>query len=95
MVSFGLKGGTGTSSRVVPGTDGRTFSVGVLIQVRKHYFVSETLLTTAMQANHGVPYDLTIDGVPVGRTLVDEGYTKPWYPIYEGKERLPKDGDGR
>ncbi|KAF9465732.1 peptidase family S58-domain-containing protein [Collybia nuda] len=77
MVSFGMKGGTGTSSRVVPGADGRSFTVGVLIQ-----------------ANHGVPYDLTIDGVPVGRTLVEEGYNKPWYPTYEGKERLPKDGDG-
>lgn len=33
MVSFGLKGGTGTSSRIVPSADGKNFVVGSLVQV--------------------------------------------------------------
>ncbi|KAF8147939.1 peptidase family S58-domain-containing protein [Mycena galopus ATCC 62051] len=77
MVSFGLKGGTGTSSRLVPSAHGKDFVVGVIIQ-----------------ANHGSPYDLTITGVPVGKTLVDEGYTKPWFPSHDAKVQQPKDGDG-
>ncbi|KAJ6562657.1 peptidase family S58-domain-containing protein [Mycena capillaripes] len=32
MVSFGLKGGTGTSSRLVPSADGKNFVVGALVQ---------------------------------------------------------------
>ncbi|KAJ7191919.1 L-aminopeptidase/D-esterase [Mycena pura] len=56
MVSFGLKGGTGTSSRLVPSRNGKNYVVGALVQ-----------------ANHGSPYDLTIAGVQVGKTLVDEG----------------------
>ncbi|KAJ7670578.1 peptidase family T4 protein [Mycena polygramma] len=77
MVSFGMKGGTGTSSRLVPSADGKGFVVGVLVQ-----------------ANHGSPHDLTIAGVPVGKILVDEGYTKPWFPTHDAKIQQPKDGDG-
>ncbi|KAJ7154861.1 peptidase family S58-domain-containing protein [Mycena crocata] len=32
MVSFGLKGGTGTSSRLVPSTNGKDYVVGALVQ---------------------------------------------------------------
>ncbi|KAJ6454215.1 peptidase family S58-domain-containing protein [Mycena sanguinolenta] len=32
MVSFGLKGGTGTSSRLVPRADGKEYVVGVIVQ---------------------------------------------------------------
>ncbi|KAJ7268039.1 L-aminopeptidase/D-esterase [Mycena rebaudengoi] len=32
MVSFGLKGGTGTASRIVPSTEGKNFVVGALVQ---------------------------------------------------------------
>ncbi|KAJ7785220.1 L-aminopeptidase/D-esterase [Mycena maculata] len=32
MVSFGLKGGTGTSSRLVPSTQGKDFIVGAIVQ---------------------------------------------------------------
>ncbi|CAK5262938.1 unnamed protein product [Mycena citricolor] len=32
MVSFGLKGGTGSSSRIVPGLNGTSYTVGVLVQ---------------------------------------------------------------
>ncbi|KAK7059923.1 peptidase family S58-domain-containing protein [Favolaschia claudopus] len=77
MVSFGLKGGTGTASRLVPSTNGKDFVVGVLVQ-----------------ANHGVPYDLTISGIPVGKVLDSEGYTKPWFPTHDSKIHQPKDGDG-
>jgi L-aminopeptidase/D-esterase-like protein len=34
MVSFGLKGGTGTSSRLVPSVNGKDFVVGAIVQVR-------------------------------------------------------------
>jgi L-aminopeptidase/D-esterase-like protein len=34
MVSFGLKGGTGTSSRLVPSANGKDFVVGAIVQVR-------------------------------------------------------------
>jgi L-aminopeptidase/D-esterase-like protein len=39
MVSFGMKGGTGTSSRTVPGQDGKSYTVGVLVQVINSHFV--------------------------------------------------------
>ncbi|KAF7325564.1 hypothetical protein MKEN_00405900 [Mycena kentingensis (nom. inval.)] len=79
MVSFAMKGGTGTSSRVVPGRDGKEYTVGVLVQ-----------------ANHGAPYDLVIDGVKVGQTLSKEGYMDPWYPKHEEgrKVKQPQDGEG-
>lgn len=77
MVSFGLKGGTGTSSRLVPSAHGKDFVVGAIVQ-----------------ANHGSPYDLTISGVPVGKILDEEGYTKPWFPTHDAKIQQPKDGDG-
>lgn len=48
-----------------------------------------------LRANHGIPYDLTVAGVDVGRTLYEEGYTKPWYPSRDTKDKVPKDGDGR
>lgn len=66
MVCFGLKGGTGTSSRLVPAANGATYTVGVLVQ-----------------ANHGVPSDLIVDGVAIGRILDEEGYTRPWFPVYQ------------
>ncbi|KAJ7064672.1 peptidase family S58-domain-containing protein [Mycena amicta] len=79
MVSFGMKGGTGTSSRLVPSRNGGNYTVGVLVQ-----------------ANHGSPYDLTIDGVNVGKVLSDEGYMDPWFPTHdEGKKiKQPQDGEG-
>nr|GAT46427.1 predicted protein [Mycena chlorophos] len=81
MVSFGLKGGTGTSSRLVPSrsADRGPYTVGALIQ-----------------ANHGSPADLTIAGVPVGLTLAKEGYMDPWFPTYQEGKNIPqlKDGDG-
>ncbi|KAJ7909642.1 L-aminopeptidase/D-esterase [Mycena leptocephala] len=77
MVSFGLKGGTGTSSRLVPSVNGKDFVVGAIVQ-----------------ANHGSPRDLIIDGVPAGKILVEEGFMKPWYPTYDAKIQQPKDGDG-
>ncbi|KAJ7619306.1 L-aminopeptidase/D-esterase [Roridomyces roridus] len=78
MVSFGLKGGTGTASRLVPSARGnKDFVVGVLVQ-----------------ANHGVPYDLTISGERIGKVLADEGYTAPWFPSHDSGTKQPKDGDG-
>lgn len=44
MVSFGLKGGTGTSSRLVPNADGGSFTVGVLVQVSRLRLYSDARL---------------------------------------------------
>ncbi|KAJ7339758.1 L-aminopeptidase/D-esterase [Mycena albidolilacea] len=37
MVSFGLKGGTGTSSRLVPSANGKDFVVGAIVQANHGY----------------------------------------------------------
>ena len=59
MICQGFKGGTGTSSRVVPGLDGSggdaTYTVAALVQ-----------------ANFGCMRHLCISGVPVGRIVADE-----------------------
>ncbi|KAM3516912.1 hypothetical protein NHJ13051_009464 [Beauveria bassiana] len=56
MICQGFKGGTGTSSRVVPAADeGKTYTVAALVQ-----------------ANYGRQHHLRISGVPVGRILADE-----------------------
>ncbi|KAH8703499.1 peptidase family S58-domain-containing protein [Talaromyces proteolyticus] len=61
MRCHGYKGGTGTSSRIVPGrSDDETFTVGVLVQ-----------------ANYGHQRDLQIGGVPVGRILSEKKPTEP------------------
>ncbi|OKL59766.1 hypothetical protein UA08_04958 [Talaromyces atroroseus] len=61
MRCHGYKGGTGTSSRIVPGrSKEETFTVGVLVQ-----------------ANYGWQKDLQIGGVPVGRILSQKLPTKP------------------
>jgi D-aminopeptidase len=61
MRCHGYKGGTGTSSRIVPGrSEEETFTVGVLVQ-----------------ANYGWQKDLQIGGVPVGRILSQKLPTKP------------------
>ncbi|EGU87724.1 D-aminopeptidase [Fusarium oxysporum f. sp. conglutinans race 2 54008] len=59
MICHRFKGGTGSSSRVVPGLDSKgstkDYTVGVLVQ-----------------ANYGLKEDLHIGGVPVGRILISE-----------------------
>ncbi|KAJ6779841.1 hypothetical protein PWT90_00837 [Aphanocladium album] len=56
MICQGFKGGTGTSSRVVPtAVEGRTYTVAALVQ-----------------ANYGRQHHLRIAGVPVGRIIADE-----------------------
>lgn len=56
MICQGFKGGTGTSSRVVPAAeDGKTYTVAALVQ-----------------ANYGRQHHLRIAGVPVGRIIADE-----------------------
>jgi D-aminopeptidase len=59
MICHKFKGGTGSSSRIVPGIDNdgfqKDYTVGVLVQ-----------------ANYGLKEDLHIGGVPVGRILLSE-----------------------
>ncbi|KAJ3476238.1 hypothetical protein NLG97_g9193 [Lecanicillium saksenae] len=56
MICQGFKGGTGTSSRVVPtAVEGNTYTVAALVQ-----------------ANYGRQHHLRIAGVPVGRIIADE-----------------------
>lgn len=56
MICQGFKGGTGTSSRVVPAAEqGKTYTVAALVQ-----------------ANYGRQHHLRISGVPVGRIIADE-----------------------
>ncbi|OTB00277.1 hypothetical protein M426DRAFT_324425 [Hypoxylon sp. CI-4A] len=59
MICHWFKGGTGSSSRVVQGLDGKgepkNYTVGVLVQ-----------------ANYGRPHHLRIAGVPVGRILAEK-----------------------
>ncbi|KAF4454236.1 hypothetical protein F53441_3236 [Fusarium austroafricanum] len=59
MICHRFKGGTGSSSRIVPGLDSdgnsKYYTIGVLVQ-----------------ANYGQKEDLRIGGVPVGRILVSE-----------------------
>ncbi|KAM0279415.1 hypothetical protein ACHAO9_011728 [Fusarium lateritium] len=59
MICHKFKGGTGSSSRIVPGIDQngiqKDYTVGVLVQ-----------------ANYGIQEDLRIGGVPVGRILSSE-----------------------
>jgi D-aminopeptidase len=59
MICHKFKGGTGSSSRIVPGIDKdgtqKDYTVGVLVQ-----------------ANYGLKEDLHIGGVPVGRILLSE-----------------------
>ncbi|KAJ6447002.1 peptidase family T4 protein [Purpureocillium lavendulum] len=56
MMCQGFKGGTGTSSRLVPGEDGgKSYTVAALVQ-----------------ANYGRMQHLRISGVPVGRILAEE-----------------------
>lgn len=62
MICHRFKGGTGSSSRIVPGVDAKgnpkDYTVGVLIQ-----------------ANYGKKEDLRIGGVPVGRILSEDAKT--------------------
>lgn len=59
MICHKFKGGTGSSSRIVPGIDKdgtqKDYTIGVLVQ-----------------ANYGLKEDLHIGGVPVGRILLSE-----------------------
>ncbi|KAF3761497.1 peptidase family T4 protein [Cryphonectria parasitica EP155] len=59
MLCQGFKGGTGTSSRVVPGlgssTAGTTYTVGALVQ-----------------ANYGRLRDFRVTGVPVGKLIMEQ-----------------------
>lgn len=56
MLCSQFKGGTGTSSRVVPSDAGNgDYTVGVIVQT-----------------NHGLKQDLQIGGVPVGQLLIKE-----------------------
>ncbi|KAF4994698.1 hypothetical protein FGRMN_5613 [Fusarium graminum] len=68
MICHKFKGGTGSSSRIVPGIDKdgnqKDYTVGVLVQ-----------------ANYGVKKDLHIGGVPVGRILSSEDQDPSTNPI--------------
>jgi D-aminopeptidase len=59
MLCHGYKGGTGTSSRIIPAFDGagkkKDYTLGVIVQ-----------------ANHGQKPDLRIGNVPVGKLLMKE-----------------------
>ncbi|KAJ4164703.1 hypothetical protein LMH87_006365 [Akanthomyces muscarius] len=56
MVCQGFKGGTGTSSRVVPAAvEGKSYTIAALVQ-----------------ANYGRQQHLRVSGVPVGRIIADE-----------------------
>lgn len=60
MLCSQFKGGTGTSSRVVPAdTEEGGYTVGVIVQT-----------------NHGLKQDLQIGGVPIGQLLIKEEDTK-------------------
>lgn len=60
MICQGFKGGTGTSSRVVPAAEeGKTYTVAALVQ-----------------ANYGRLHHLRVAGVPVGRIIADENAKK-------------------
>ncbi|KAK4072953.1 uncharacterized protein Triagg1_5630 [Trichoderma aggressivum f. europaeum] len=59
MLCQGFKGGTGTSSRVVPGLDGQGNEKGYTV-------------AALVQANYGRIHHLHITGVPVGRILAAE-----------------------
>ncbi|KAJ2971799.1 hypothetical protein NQ176_g7520 [Zarea fungicola] len=60
MICQGFKGGTGTSSRLVPAAkEGKTYTVAALVQ-----------------ANYGRRHHLRISGVPVGRIIADEAAKK-------------------
>ncbi|KAF8575167.1 DmpA/ArgJ-like protein [Ramaria rubella] len=83
MMTFGFKGGIGTSSRLLPvGPDGKQYTLGVLVQ-----------------ANHGRPRYLTIKGIPVGQILWEEGWWDEAMAEMEAAakaktERQLKDGEG-
>ncbi|CAJ0543436.1 Ff.00g037500.m01.CDS01 [Fusarium sp. VM40] len=73
MICHRFKGGTGSSSRIVPGIDKdgihKDYTVGVLVQ-----------------ANYGLKEDLHIGGVPVGRFLSseDQAAFSTFAPVAQG-----------
>lgn len=71
MMCQGYKGGTGTSSRVVPGAEeGKTYTVAALVQ-----------------ANYGRQKHLHISGIPVGRILAEEDARKSKEEAEQAKKR--------
>ena len=70
MLCSQFKGGTGTSSRSVPGDAGKgDYTVGVIVQT-----------------NYGLKQDLQIGGVPIGRLLIKEEQEKaPAHPQNDGQ----------
>lgn len=78
MKCHGYKGGTGTSSRVLPGFDSegkaKDYTLGVLVQ-----------------ANHGSKPDLRIGNVPVGKLLISEEKGQATAAFQDGKA-LPVGG---
>ncbi|KAF2025698.1 DmpA/ArgJ-like protein [Setomelanomma holmii] len=60
MICHFFKGGTGSSSRVIPSaTEGKTYTVGALIQ-----------------ANYGKMWDFKIGGAPIGRLIYEDQKAK-------------------
>lgn len=78
MICHRVKGGTGSSSRIVKGVDAQgdptSYTVGVLVQ-----------------ANYGRPEALHIGGIPVGQLLQDENASTA-EPIDTGAKEPRKDG---
>lgn len=71
MMCQGYKGGTGTSSRVVPASEeGKTYTVAALVQ-----------------ANYGRQKHLHISGIPVGRILAEEDAKKSKEEAERAKKR--------
>jgi len=84
VICQGFKGGTGTSSRVVPGL-GRPGEDGAARD--KEYTVA-----ALVQANYGRQRHLRIDGVPVGRIIADERAAAGAGPAEADKAKESKDG---
>jgi len=84
MICQGFKGGTGTSSRVVPGL-GRRGPDGSAPD-------KEYTIAALVQANFGRMQHLRIDGVPVGRLLAEERAAAGQGPAEADEAKAQKDG---
>lgn len=79
MVCHGFKGGTGSSSRRISGSDARDRS-------KKEYTIG-----ALVQANYGKPKDLRIGGAPIGRLLLGESASGKLEQLQGGSTREAKE----
>jgi D-aminopeptidase len=83
MMCQGFKGGNGTSSRLIPGQNGKQYTLGAFVWAsswayrkggRRAPRTDLLSLSALRQANFGTARDFVINGLPIGKSLIASSF---------------------